>query len=64
MAWAGTRRLAGSCATALSRGIQHPFRIGFGNSWWFAAIPCNLLLGERATAVQLLREATARGAAE
>jgi len=40
--------------------VQRPYRVGFGNSWWFTVIPCNLLLGDRATAVQLIREAAAQ----
>jgi tetratricopeptide (TPR) repeat protein len=41
----------------LNETVQRPYRIGFGNSWWFSPIAVNLLLGDRATAVQLIREA-------
>jgi tetratricopeptide (TPR) repeat protein len=40
--------------------LRRPFRIGFGSSWWFNPIPCNLLLGNKAMAMQLLREALAQ----
>ena len=45
--------------------IEHPYRISPLNSWWFTPITANLLLGDRATAVELLREAgaTAEGRA-
>lgn len=37
--------------------LNRPYHMGFGNnSWWFTAIPCCLLLGERPTALQLMRE--------
>jgi hypothetical protein len=52
---------ARSLLRIVNEGVERPFRMGFGNSWWFTVIPCNLLLGERATAVQLIREAAARG---
>jgi tetratricopeptide (TPR) repeat protein len=37
--------------------LRRPHRAGPLNSWWFRAIPCSLLLGERATALELIREA-------
>lgn len=40
--------------------LKRPYRMGFGNSWWFTAIPCCLLLGERSTALQLMREVATR----
>jgi tetratricopeptide (TPR) repeat protein len=40
--------------------LRRPFHFGFGNSWWFSAIPCCLLLGERTTALQLMREAVSQ----
>jgi hypothetical protein len=41
-------------------GLSRPFHVGFGNGWWFTAIPCCLLLGERSTALQLMREAVSQ----
>jgi tetratricopeptide (TPR) repeat protein len=38
--------------------LSRPYREGFGQSWWFTAIPINLILGNRTVALQLLREAT------
>jgi Flp pilus assembly protein TadD len=37
--------------------IERPYRITRMNSWWFHPIACNLVLGERATALALVREA-------
>lgn len=40
-----------------SEAVTHPYRYATLQEWWFTAIPINLLLGERATALQLIREA-------
>jgi hypothetical protein len=45
---------------AYIEGLSRPFHVGFGNSWWFTAIPCCLLLGDRSTALQLMREAVSQ----
>ncbi|HEX7630607.1 MAG TPA: tetratricopeptide repeat protein [Lacunisphaera sp.] len=39
--------------------LTHPFIVSPLNTWWFQPIPANLLLGERATALALIREAIA-----
>ncbi len=38
-------------------GYARPFRLSLGTNWWFNPIPANLLIGERATALALIREA-------
>jgi tetratricopeptide (TPR) repeat protein/tRNA A-37 threonylcarbamoyl transferase component Bud32 len=38
--------------------VQRPYRVGVLNTWWFRPIACSLLLGDRATALELIREAT------
>jgi len=40
--------------------VPRPYRSGFGSSWWYAAIPTNLILGNRTLAIQLIREALAQ----
>jgi len=40
--------------------LRRPFRIGFGSSWWFNPIACNLVLGNKAFALQLLKETLAQ----
>jgi len=37
--------------------LPRPLRVSPLTSWWFQAIPCNLLIGERTVALQLIREA-------
>ena len=37
--------------------LARPFAVGPLSTWWFQAIPANLLLGERDTALALIREA-------
>lgn len=37
--------------------IERPYRLERLNSWWFHPIACNLVLGERETALTLIREA-------
>ncbi len=37
--------------------LERPFRMYIGTNWWFNPIVCNLLLGERARALELMREA-------
>lgn len=36
--------------------LPRPFTLGPLSSWWFQAIPANLLIGDRATALALIRE--------
>ncbi len=38
--------------------LARPFAVGPLSTWWFQAIPANLLMGERDTALALIREAT------
>jgi tetratricopeptide (TPR) repeat protein len=38
-------------------GYARPFRLNLGTNWWFSPIPANLLIGDRATALALIREA-------
>ena len=38
--------------------IERPCRIGVLTTWWFRGIACSLLIGDRATALELIREAT------
>jgi len=47
---------------ALNEDTRRPYRVGFGNSWWFEPIAANLLFGDRATGLQFLREAVSPGA--
>lgn len=42
--------------------LLRPYHVGFGQSWWFSSIPANLIQGNRAFALTLLREASSRGA--
>jgi hypothetical protein len=37
--------------------VARPYRLGFFTSWWFSEIPTAVVLGDRETAAQLLREA-------
>lgn len=37
--------------------LARPFSVGPLSTWWFQAIPANLLIGERETALTLMREA-------
>ncbi len=37
--------------------LQRPYRLGFFTNWWFSEIPSAVALGDRAAALQLLREA-------
>jgi tetratricopeptide (TPR) repeat protein len=41
--------------------IERPYRLSGMISWWFHPIACNLILGERGTALALVREACERG---
>lgn len=43
--------------------VRHPYHYDPFETWWFSEIPCCLLLGERETALQLLREAASGEAA-
>ncbi|HWA28572.1 MAG TPA: TIR domain-containing protein [Lacunisphaera sp.] len=50
-------------ARAVNRRLQEsasrPYSLQLVNGWWFTPIPASLMLGDRATAVQLIREAAA-----
>ena len=37
--------------------IRRPYQFAALSDWWFSAIPCCLLIGDRATALTLIREA-------
>jgi tetratricopeptide (TPR) repeat protein len=41
--------------------LRRPFRLYILTTWWFEPIPVSLLLGERDTALQLMRETVASG---
>ena len=56
----GRNEEARALLPAYNEGLNRPYRIDFISSWWFTPIPCNLLLGERATAIQLIREAVSQ----
>jgi hypothetical protein len=42
--------------------VRRPIRFRHMSAWWFSPIPTCLSIGERATALELIREATAPGA--
>lgn len=37
--------------------LARPYQLGFSSSWWFSEIPAAVVLGDHASALQLLREA-------
>ncbi|MDP3069482.1 MAG: TIR domain-containing protein [Opitutaceae bacterium] len=47
---------------ATLEGLRRPYRYGLMGDWWFNAIPASLLLSERATALDLIREAVTASA--
>jgi len=55
----GRREEARRAFWANLEAVRHPYRFGPMAAWWFDVIPAALLTGERDTALQLLREATA-----
>jgi Flp pilus assembly protein TadD len=44
--------------------LRRPYRFGALADWWFTTIPACLLIGDHATALQLMREAVAAGAGQ
>jgi tetratricopeptide (TPR) repeat protein len=55
----GRRDEARAAGLALAETLIRPYRLDAMTAWWFTAIPWHLLIGDRATAMQLIREAAA-----
>jgi hypothetical protein len=53
----GRAEEARTAVRIFNESLTRPYRVNQVISWWFHAIACNLLLGERQTALALIREA-------